>query len=192
MPREVAEYQLRLMEQQVRDQRPWILREFADVPTLDSLARLPVEEMGARWVHAKDRRWAYRELLRETVASGRCPGLDVERVLASIPGAMSPPESRILGTVVADSTAYVLHETPRTRGGTRVRFVRSLVAAMHAPGPDILRLRLAAEGWRVVPTDDVAGAEGQGVGYSCDADLAPAAPSRRDSTTTTSPRKPPT
>lgn len=57
MPRAVAECQLQRMQRAMSENEDFRLREFADVPSVDSLAARSTEEAAVRWLQAKDPRW---------------------------------------------------------------------------------------------------------------------------------------
>jgi hypothetical protein len=52
MPRAVAEYQAKKIEESARETVSWTERDFANVSGIDSLAALSAEEAAARWLQA--------------------------------------------------------------------------------------------------------------------------------------------
>lgn len=148
MPRAVAEYQVSKAQEAQRDVSAMMLsHDYAGVTSVDSLAAMSAEEAAARWVQARDDRWMSRRALEAAVRRGHCPpGLTTDR-----PEAVAPQE--IVGTVITDSVAYVLHVDPRFRS-TRPD------ADLHGPGPSVLQLRPVAGRWRIVPRQDVLRARG--------------------------------
>jgi hypothetical protein len=140
MPRAVAEYHVRTMNERVHDPSEWLLREFAGVRSLDSLAALSAEEAAARWLQAQDFRWSFRQAREQERARG-CPIPD------EADQHLPAPEHRVVGAVIVDSaTAYVLHEDDQFRRAEPDRD-----AAMHAPLPNILTLRRRGDRWRILP-----------------------------------------
>jgi hypothetical protein len=106
MPRAVAEYQaLRANERRDDDDRPHVLRMHADVPTLDSLERLPVRAAAARWLRAKDRRW----IAEEAIAHARRRGCTLDTASARIFREQVLPDTHVvIGSFVRDSLAFVV------------------------------------------------------------------------------------
>ena len=103
MPREVAEYQIRQMEEQQRryaDPTPF---EFARVSSVTALRALRVEEAAARWLESRDPQWQVRMQFEQA----GCPAPDD---LESIPAA-----SRRLVGVVADNAGptYAVYKEDR-------------------------------------------------------------------------------
>jgi hypothetical protein len=140
MPRVVAEYQVRKNNERLYDPSEWLLREFAGVRSLDSLATLSVEESAARWLQARDYRWSIRQAIERERARG-CPSS------AEPGGSLPAPDHKVLGAVVIDSTtAYVLHENDEFR-----RAEPDPDAAMHDMPPNILILRRRGGRWRILP-----------------------------------------
>jgi hypothetical protein len=142
MPRAVAEYHVRKLREERHDPSDWLLREFAEVPSVDSLAALSVEEAAARWLRAQDLRWAFRQA-RERERERGCP-------LPSEGAEPHPaPSNRVLGEVMIDSTtAYVLHETQLFH-----RAEPDVDAAMYAMPPSVLTLRRRGDRWRILPRE---------------------------------------
>ena len=142
MPRAVAEYQLRKMNESRPDPNAWLAREFADVPDIEALAALSVEEAAARWLQAADVRWHVRRAAEEQRKSG-CelpPGSQ-----SSLP----QPSHRVLGEIRVDSTtAYVLHEDLSLR-----RAEPDVDAELHAQPPVVVTLRRPRDRWRILARD---------------------------------------
>ena len=151
MPQAVAEYTVRQMAEVRARSGDRIAHEYADVPSADSLARLPAIEVAARWLEAQDLRYQVRRALADERARGctahpDMPGLPAERPRA------------VLGAVVRDSAAYVLHEAapeadgapePTDAASRRRRLRRA--AGLEFP-PAVLVLRPVGGAWRVVPS----------------------------------------
>lgn len=140
MPRAVAEYHVGKIREQRHDPSDWLLRDFAEVPSIDSLAALSVEEAAARWLQAQDLRWALRQA-RERERERGCR-LPAEGAVVD-----PAPHTRVVGEVLIDSTtAYVLHEDQLFQ-----RAEPDVDAAMHAPPPAILTLRRRGASWKILP-----------------------------------------
>ena len=103
MPREAAEYQIRMMREQQRryaDPTPF---EFARVSSASALRALTAEEAAARWLESRDPRWQVRMQYEQ---AGCPPPADV----ADIP----VPRRRLIGVVAdGDSTTYALFKEDR-------------------------------------------------------------------------------
>jgi hypothetical protein len=163
MPREVAEYQARQHNERVSE-RDFLLDDYARVPSIDSLAALSPLDVAARWLEAKDERWAIRRAMLDYQKRVGCPPTadSIDAVIAAI----RPPAARIIGTVVDDSIAFVLHE--RALDSAEVRSIRG-------PGrskarnqgfrylfpPSVTTLRLGGGAWRIVPGFETGGQSAQ-------------------------------
>lgn len=95
------------MRRQVEESRrnPWILRELADVPSLDSLERLPVRAVAVAWLRARDPAWVNRGAI-ETARRDGCP-LD-SATMAALRADMRPGSLEVIGSVVRGDSAYVI------------------------------------------------------------------------------------
>ena len=139
VPRAVAEYHVREMNEARFDPDQWIIHEFADVNSLDSLAALPAEEAAVRWLQAQDLRWLVRLTEDQQRKRGCFP-------LAETTPGMTAPRHQVLGTVVADSTtAYVLH-----REATMRRAEPDVDAAVDADSPRVVTLRRRGNHWKLL------------------------------------------
>lgn len=182
MPRAVAEYQVKQSEILMRDYNP-LWDEYADVPTADSLAHLPVGVAAARWLEAKDPRWQVRRsakngLPAECEQSSGPPlkALTDSEVKGLSEMAMSvliPPPQQIVavasaGSVTPGSTDSVSYVLFRDRYENRHD---STSAGM--PGPEIqtspstLTLIKTSGGWRVYPALDFGLVHGASFGFDC-------------------------
>jgi hypothetical protein len=154
MPRAVAEYQAaRSNEQSVRND--WLLHEYADVPSADSLAALSAEDVAARWLKAKDTRYMMRRALATHSAECNLPD-SIKAELMDVPA----PSYRTIGTVMADSLAYVLYTQDRSPEAARdpvpPRRARMKSAeASYVMAPPVLTLRLLDGRWRIAPSFDM-------------------------------------
>ena len=155
MPRAVAEYQVKRLREfmQGRDVGP--LSDFADVPTLDSLRRLPAADAAARWLRAQDPRWQLQRA-RATAPATECASMAL-MLGARDPVSMLPDE--IVGVSVRDSVAWVLHH-PRF-GGAAAADTGSSAEEPHPHAgisewygraqPALLELRRRGDRWRIMP-----------------------------------------
>lgn len=148
LPREVAEYQAR-QSNKLSEESDLLALAFADVPTSDSLAALPVAEAAARWLQAKDPRWQMARSRRER-ASPECtlPPEAIEK--------LSLPLARIVGVTVGASNkagsndvGYVLY---RRWPWTLAQSSMSPADELGFP-PSILTLTRRAGKWRIFPTE---------------------------------------
>jgi hypothetical protein len=151
MPREVAEYQVKQVNEGAND-TDFLPYEFARVASIDSLAALPPVEVAARWLEARGMRWQMHRSLELQRKRG-CEFPD------SLEAAMfaRPAMVRILGAVIEDSTAWVLHDEPefgsgddRSPGIARARSGRVRPILWAIP-PRITTLHLVRGAWRVMP-----------------------------------------
>jgi hypothetical protein len=132
--------------------------EYARVPSVDSLARLSVQDAAARWLEAKDERWSTRRAFAEYQKRG-CLSADS---LEAMVQAMRPLATRIIGTVVDDSMAYVLHEDAHMFNSAAAGLAGERAATTAADDqiampPRILTLRRRGGAWRVVPGHQMGG-----------------------------------
>ncbi|HYD51724.1 MAG TPA: hypothetical protein VEA99_03815 [Gemmatimonadaceae bacterium] len=143
MPREVAEYQARrAAERAAEDSLPWLLREHAGVPTLDSLERLPAREAAARWLQAQDPRWMADVELARLRRSG-CRFDSVGVVMAR--DAIRPDGHLVMGAIVRDTMAFVVTQQVLRHPGEYGREPDDRLLT-----PRAVRLRRTAAGWRVL------------------------------------------
>ena len=154
MPRAVAEYQAaRSNEHIVRND--WLLHDYADVPSADSLAALSVEDAAARWLEARDTRYMMRRAVATQSAQCNLPD-SLKAELMDV----SAPSYRTIGTVMADSLSYVLYtqdRSPEAAGDSvpprRVRMTSA--EASYVMAPPVLTLRLLDGRWRIAPSFDM-------------------------------------
>jgi hypothetical protein len=159
MPRAVAEYQARRFNETTRP-TDLVAYEYARVPSVDSLAHLSPADAAARWLEARDERWVVRLGMLESRNLGCMPVDSIEAFVA----AMRPPAEHVVGTVVDDSIAYVLHGP--ARGGDAMaprtapdsvrpsRAGRRRGAQSYLVPPAITTLRRVGAAWRIVPTPE--------------------------------------
>lgn len=103
MPRAVAEYQVKRAEEMRKDRGSWLSHEFARIANAGALESLGTVDAAARWIEAQDFR--YKMHLADAEAKSRgCKVPSGEE--ASI---QQWPPNKIVGEVVNDSNAYVLH-----------------------------------------------------------------------------------
>jgi hypothetical protein len=183
MPRAVAEYQVQQSEIMMRDFNP-LSYEYADVPTADSLAHLPVDVAAARWLEAKDPRWLFRKSDKnglpaecEQSSGPQLKALADSQVKALNAMAMSvfrPPPQQIVavasaGTMSSGSTDSVSYVLFRDRYEAR----HDSTASAGTPGPEIrtspsaLTLIKTSGGWRVYPALDFGLIHGSSFSFDC-------------------------
>jgi hypothetical protein len=165
----------------VRDFNP-LSYEYADVPSADSLAALPIDVAAARWLQAKDPRWLMtQEMKRQPHSfSGACAEvydsvLKTTKVLdeATVASMVTPPPREIVAVAPVGSAAgsvgslsYVLF---------RERYESHWDSTTLGPmdriemqvSPKVLTLIRTSMGWRVLPALDFGGVYGSG-GFSFD------------------------
>ena len=108
MPREVAEYFVRNVEESMRRMGNGIPYQFADVEDTLTLRRLSQLEAAARYVQAKDPRYLFRLSYRITPG---CEGRSVSETEAH----ELAPRFELLTTAVRGDTAWVMYrDTSRT------------------------------------------------------------------------------
>lgn len=135
MPREVAEYQVRMMEEQRRrfaDPTPW---EFARVNSAAALAALSSAEAAARWIESRDPEWQVRMQFQQA----GCP-------VPSDLGNIAAPRRTLVG--VLEPTGGVTYAVFREAQGND--------APTWAGGDlSVMELRLKAGRWLVAPRADL-------------------------------------
>ena len=134
MPRAVAEYQIKRMNQQ--PQRSFLEYEFG-IADPDSLAALPANVVAQRWLEIHDPRWRFHTAIK----NGSCP--------ASIMDSLPRPKFHVLGTVANGNTAYLLYE----RDDDPVLDFDEV----RSSGPRMLTLRRGIDAWWVLPRVNVSG-----------------------------------
>ncbi|MEJ7760857.1 MAG: hypothetical protein WKF55_14840 [Gemmatimonadaceae bacterium] len=170
MPRAVAEYRVKEFEEAVKGTGQLTRYEFARISSPDSLAALTVTDAAARWIEAQDFRYQVWLADKNSVARG-CP---VTAASADSPGKVQP--HRIVGVVVADSTAYIVHTDPRhemtgtdPRSSNEAKMdpVSSGLAQWYAASPSVMRLRRVNGSWLIIGGHALL-SSGFGVMVSCD------------------------
>ena len=169
MPRAVAEYQVKQAEQSFRDFNP-LADEYADVPTADSLAALPVDLAAARWLEAKDPRWLMK---RQARSSGECAQahdslLTISKALDSAAAASTfmLPRPEVVAVAAgrptagsADSVSYVVfRELYGTNLDSTARAHMEVLPMQMSPS--VLTMIRTPAGWRVQPVQDLGYAHG--------------------------------
>ena len=155
MPRVVAEYQVQRMNQLSRGYDP-LSREYAHVPSRDSLAKLSVQEAAARWLQARSPEWQEELAFTEATRRGdRLCDQPVDSMRKVLRAEFRRPAARILGTTMRDSAAYVVV----TEGYQRQS---ALATRGIEPSPSVLQLTMVNGDWRVVPAFDMPDATGSG------------------------------
>lgn len=135
MPREVAEYQVRMMEEQRRrfaDPTPW---EFARVNSAAALTALSPVEAAARWIESRDPEWQVRMQFQQA----GCP-------VPSDIGSIAAPRRTLVG--VLEPTGGVTYAV--------FREAQPADAPAWAGGDlSVMELRLKEGRWQVVPRADL-------------------------------------
>ncbi len=135
MPREVAEYQVRMMEEQRRrfaDPTPW---EFARVNTAAALTALAPAEAAARWIESRDPEWQVRMQFQQ---AGCAVPADV--------GSIAAPRRTLVG--VLEPTAGVSYAIFREEQA-------SDAPAWAGGDLNVMELRLKDGRWQVAPRADL-------------------------------------
>jgi hypothetical protein len=107
MPRAVAEYQARVSNDARKATAPdeLLLSQFANVPTVDSLARLSTTHAAARWLRAGDPRW----IAQREIAGRRELGCELDSAAAAELYLLARPDSQsVVGAIARDTLAYVV------------------------------------------------------------------------------------
>jgi hypothetical protein len=170
MPRDVAEYEA-ARSNEAMALYGGVSHEYASVPNADSLAVLPVEEAAARWLQARDPRYQMRRSLEEVRRRCDLPDSLVSRVLSQAP----TTTAEVIGTVLEDSTAYVLYaEKPVQQGVTdsvhrRARQRGATPRASWVMPPPVLTLRRLGSRWRIAPGEPFGGWSGYMAVTDCSA-----------------------
>ena len=181
MPRAVAEYQVKQSESVFRDFNP-LSYEYADVPTADSLAALPVDVAGARWLEARDPRWQMKRQPRSFSASCSELSDSEQKTIKVLDGAaasmLTPPPREVVAVALAglaapgstDSLSYVLYRDRyenRWDSTARKRMARPEMQMT----PRVLTMIRTPVGWRVLPVSDFGFGNGMSiVSFDCAAD----------------------
>lgn len=130
MPRSVAEFEVRRMNDQRRSMSS--LEYQFGLTDPDSVLALSIETLAERWLEVHDHRYQTRRALRGSPCAADASTL-----------ALPEPQYRVLGTVVSDSIAYVLF--------TNDEFAAYLGDDMSSPAPSMLFLRRSHDSWWVIP-----------------------------------------
>jgi hypothetical protein len=151
MPREVAEYQARQAATQTTD-FDMLQFTYARVASAEELARLTSLEAAARYVEARDQRW----MIRLSMERERRRGCNIPDSALVFIEKMRPNDIRVVGSVIDDSVAYVLHkELPPPEDSARIRRRTARAAAagrrLYVEPPRLTTLRLTAGEWRILP-----------------------------------------
>ena len=170
MPRVVAEYQASRSNEQL-GRNDWILYQYAGVSSADSLAALPLEDAAARWLQARDPRYQMRRSIEAQRVRCDLPDSTITRLVR-----MPMTRARVLGTVMADSMAYVLYDEepvvdePDARPDSarrRVNHRRASAPAFSVMPPPVLILRRVGSRWRIAPGEPFGGWSGFSAFIDC-------------------------
>jgi hypothetical protein len=159
MPLAAAEYQVKTMSAASHGYS-FLSREFARIPSADSLAATPLDIVAARWLEAKGSRWQEEQALAEARGHSEtgCAQLP-DSALRQFTIGSSLVSAAILGAAEAsDSTGYVVVDfQARHHVGVPVG-----APSYPDPSPHVLALRKVAGKWSVVPAMDMPHADGLG------------------------------
>ena len=165
MPREVAEYQVRQLNERNGAFNP-LSHDYAGVTSRDTLAKLPIDEAAARWLQARSPEWQRELAFKEATRRGRICDQPADSMKKAMVARERIPKAEILGTVTRDSIAYVLvsDDHPRAMASGTTHGIE--------PSPSVLQLIRVNDTWRVIPTFDMPNAAGGGrmvaYGIGCD------------------------
>jgi len=156
MPRNVAEYQARKTNEAMRAYDP-LEREFARVPTADSLRALSPEEAAARWLEAQGPGWKTRLALRESARSPTdgCPDLP-DSVRAKIMMESEYPTARVLGSTTGSPRYVIVGMDWKGKAGLDGS------SDVAGPGLQVLTLRNVGGSWKIIPTEEMPVSRGLG------------------------------
>jgi hypothetical protein len=159
MPLAVAEYQVSKMREAVSD-IDFLSRDFARVPSVDSLRALPVDEAAARWLEAKGPRWRIELGRRESMRhpETQCPELP-DSITTAIASELSAPSALILGmTSGSDSVRYAVI-APDLRGPGKTGKSYAGEGEFNT-SPTTLTLRKVNGAWKIAPALDMPNSQG--------------------------------
>jgi len=156
MPRAVAEYQLKRMNDVTRDS-DFLENDFARITTVDSLALLTPSEAAARWLEAKGPVYRTERSYRRGWTQVDCPDMSDSAKRAMLVKKSQFSHSTILGAARnSDSVSYVIvgitYDAPRFEN-SEVRMEQS---------PRTMTLHKVSGAWKIVPTLDMPDAYGLG------------------------------
>ena len=158
MPRAAAEYQVKRMKESYSTFDP-LSRDFARVPSIDSLRALPVDAAAARWLEARSPGWRIELGRRESTRNpeSKCPELP-DSLKAAIVRETGTPSPRILGIASgSDSVSYAVI-------GAALESRKSDPSEPQWRGdfnsPSTLTLRKVSGIWKIVPASDMPNLEG--------------------------------
>lgn len=161
MPRAVAEYQIKEMNEHMRDFN-YLEHEFARVESADTLRGLSIDEAAARWLEAKGPKWsaelAHREDLRHPPHA--CPPEYPDSVVAKYPKEWAEPKAHVLGAATgSDTLSYVVIGVQS--------FLRRAITPpaddlepIPGPSPHVLTLRKVGGAWKILPAFDMPNSSG--------------------------------
>ncbi|MFL5463241.1 MAG: hypothetical protein ACJ77T_07595 [Gemmatimonadaceae bacterium] len=158
MPRVVAEYQAKKMVEGFQN-LDLLARQFARVPSVDSLAAMSTEEAAARWLEAMSPAWqhtlAYKEMARRPAVDCPVAPDSIKKTIPTEP--YRAPTARILGAAVSDSVGYVI-----VGASTANRLVAGpgLFEDAFTEFPRVMTLRRIGGSWKIAPTHDMPASRG--------------------------------
>jgi hypothetical protein len=151
MPRVVASYQAARANEQL-GRNDWLSHEYANVSSADSLAALSPLDAAARWLEARDSRYMMRQALVAQRDHCEVPDSILEQTVH-----LTRPTHRRLGTVAADSLAYVLYTEdlppePDSASAKALHARQRSAGATYVISPPVLTLRRVSGQWRIAPS----------------------------------------
>lgn len=157
MPRAAAEYQIKKMNEDMRDY-DFLSHQYARTSTLESLRTLPIEEVAARWLEAKGPDWAAELSARERKRhpDPNCPEIP-DSIAAKLKSEWRRPLATVLGaTAGSDSLRYVVVGMQRWRPDSAGEAAgRDGESGMSGMSPNVLTVRRVGGAWRIVPLEDM-------------------------------------
>jgi hypothetical protein len=159
MPLAVAEYQAKRANE-TSQSFDFFSREFARVPSIDSLVAMPIDQAAARWLEARGSKWQNEMALKE---SRRRPKANCPEVPDSIVRAMRAdfklPVTTIMGaTETSDSVRYVVVGFARFGGYAP----NPGDAPYPEMSPTAITVRKLDGNWRISPAPDMPNSDGPG------------------------------
>ena len=155
MPLAAAEYQAK-RSNETSQSFDFLSREFARVPSIDSLIAMPIDQAAAHWLEARGSKWQNEVAFK--ASKSFCPELP-DSIVRAMRADFKLPVTTIMGaTETSDSVRYVVVGFTRFGG--------------HAPNPDdapypamspkAITMRKLDGNWRISPAPDMPNSDGPG------------------------------
>jgi hypothetical protein len=159
MPLAAAEYQAKRSNESSQS-FDFLSREFARVPSIDSLVAMPIDQAAARWLEARGSKWqnevAFKELRRRPKSN--CPEMP-DSIVRATRAEFKLPVTTIMGaTEASDSVRYVVVGLT-TFGGDAPNSVRAPYPEM---SPKAIIMRKLDGNWRISPAPDLPSSDASG------------------------------